>query len=132
VPTATFQAGVAGTIKSKTGIDDVIGSNVAKFYEKQNGYGFWVLYDTDGSILEEYFGVSRYAVLGIAFPEWTDDAGHITEATALLNGWYVDVSDAKGNNVAGVFTHEFGHAINLSHSQVNGPLVYQSYTFQPY
>jgi hypothetical protein len=30
------------------------------------------------------------------------------------------------------FTHEFGHALNLSHSQVNGPMVYQSYTFQPY
>ncbi len=59
VPTATFQAGVAGTIESKTGIADVTGANAAQFYEKQNGYGFWVLYDTDGSILEEYFGVSR-------------------------------------------------------------------------
>ena len=132
VPTATFQAGIAGTIKNKTGITDVTGANAAQFYEKQNGYGFWVLYDTDGSILEQYFGVPRDAVLGIAFPEWTDDAGHITEATALLNGWYVDAGDTAGNFVAGVFTHEFGHALNLSHSQVNGPMVYQSYTFQPY
>ena len=83
VPTATFQAGIAGTIKNKTGITDVTGANAAQFYEKQNGYGFWVLYDTDGSILEQYFGVPRDAVLGIAFPEWADDAGHITEATAL-------------------------------------------------
>ena len=132
VPTATFQAGIAGTIKGKTGVADVKGANAAQFYEKQNGYGFWVLYDTDGSILEEYFGVPRDAVLGIAFPEWTNDAGHITEATALLNGWYVDASDTEGNFVAGVFTHEFGHAINLSHSQVNGPMVYSSYTFRPY
>ena len=131
VPTATFQADVAGSIEGKTGVADVTGANAAQFYEKQNGYGFWVLYDTDGSILEEYFGVPRYAVLGIAFPEWTDDAGHITEATAVLNGWYVSETDTAGDNVAGVFTHEFGHAINLSHSQVNGPLVYQSYTFQP-
>ena len=132
VPTATFQAGIAGTIKSKTSVADVTGANAAQFYEKQNGYGFWVLYDTDGSILEEYFGVPRDAVLGIAFPEWTNDAGQITEATALLNGWYVDASDTEGNFVAGVFTHEFGHAINLSHSQVNGPMVYSSYTFRPY
>jgi hypothetical protein len=132
VPTATFQADVAGTIKSRTGVADVTGANAAQFYQKQNGYGFWVLYDTDGSILEEYFGVPRDAVLGIAFPEWTNDAGQITEATALLNGWYVDASDTAGNFVAGVFTHEFGHAINLSHSQVNGPMVYQSYTFRPY
>ncbi|MEY2919328.1 MAG: hypothetical protein RL261_633 [Pseudomonadota bacterium] len=132
VPTATFQADIKGTIQGKTGIADVTGANAKQFYEKQNGYGMWVLYDTDGSILEDYFGVSRYAVLGIAFPEWTDDAGHITEATALLNGWYVDENDTAGNNVAGVFTHEFGHAINLSHSQVNGPMVYSSYTFRPY
>ena len=44
----------------------------------------------------------------------------------------MDAGDTAGNFVAGVFTHEFGHAINLSHSQVNGPMVYQSYTFQPY
>jgi hypothetical protein len=129
VPTATFRADVAGTIKSRIGIADVTGANAAELYEKQNGYGFWVLYDTDGSILEEYFGISRYAVLGIAFPEWADDDGRITEATALLNGFYVSDTDTEGNFVAGVFTHEFGHAINLSHSQVNGPLVYSSYPF---
>ncbi len=129
VPTATLEAKIAGTIKSRTGIDDVTGANAAQFYEKQNGYGFWVLYDTDGAILEEYFGVSRYAVLGIAFPEWADENGRITEATALLNGWAVEAGDTQGDRIAGVFTHEFGHAINLSHSQVNGPLVYSSYPF---
>lgn len=75
VPTATFEAGIAGTIESRTGIADVTSANAAQFYEKQNGEGVWVLYDTDGAILEEYFGVSRYAVLGIAFPEWADENG---------------------------------------------------------
>ena len=129
VPTATFAAKIAGTIESQTGIADVTGANAAQIYEKQNGYGFWVLYDTDGAILEEYFGVPKWAVLGIAFPEWADENGRITEATAVLNGWYVDAGDTEGNYVAGVFTHEFGHAINLSHSQVNGPMVYSSYPF---
>ena len=132
VPTATFAAKIAGTIKSKTGIADVTGANAAQLYEKQNGYGFWVLYDTDGSILEEYFGVPMWAVLGIAFPEWADENGRITEATALLNGWYVDAADTDGSRVAGVFTHEFGHAINLAHSQVNGPLVYSSFPYEGY
>jgi hypothetical protein len=131
VPTATFEAGIAGTIKSKTGIADVTGANAAKFYEQANGYGFWVLYDTDGTILEEYFGVPREAVLGIAFPEIADANGNIVEATALLNGWFVDATDTDGSRVAGVFTHEFGHAVNLSHAQVNGQMVYASYTFQP-
>ena len=61
-----------------------------------------------------------------------DENGRITEATALLNGWAVGADDPTGARVAGVFTHEFGHAINLSHSQVNGPLVYSSYPFDGY
>ena len=132
VPTATLEAKIAGTIESRIGIADVTGANAAQLYEKQNGYGFWVLYDTDGDILEDYFGVPKSAVLGIAFPEWADENGRITEATALLNGWYVDAADTEGNRVAGVFTHEFGHAINLSHSQVNGPLVYSSLPYEGY
>jgi hypothetical protein len=132
VPTSTLKAKVTGTIQSRIGIADVTGANAAQLYEKENGYGFWVLYDTDGSILEEYFGVPMWAVLGIAFPEWADENGRITEATALLNGWYVDAADTNGDRVAGVFTHEFGHAINLSHSQVNGPLVYSSLPYEGY
>ena len=69
----------------------------------------------------------RDAVLGIAFPEWANDKGIITEATALMNGYLVDANDTSGENFAGVFTHEFGHAINLSHAQVNGPMVYSSF-----
>ncbi|MDQ1341753.1 MAG: hypothetical protein QG571_369, partial [Pseudomonadota bacterium] len=130
VGTATLDLGVKGTIAGKTGIADVTGANANQFYGVENGYGLWVLYDTDGSILEEYFGVSRYAVLGIAFPEIADANGKISEATALLNGWLVYDTDVQGDLVAGVFTHEFGHAINLSHSQVNGPMVYSSYPIE--
>ena len=131
VATSTFEAQIAGTIESQTGIADVTGANAEQIYFVENGYGFWVNYDTDGSILEEYFGVSRDAVLGIAFPEFSDGNGNIIEATAVLNGWYVSENDTAGNWVAGVFSHEFGHAINLSHSQVNGPMVYNSYTYAP-
>lgn len=131
VPTSTFSATVTGTIEEMTGIADVTGANATEMYTKENGYGFWVLYDTDGSILEDFFGVPKEAVLGIAFPEWTDENGHIIEATAVMNGWNVWDTDVDGHNVAGVFTHEFGHAINLSHSQVNGTLAYMSYTYAP-
>lgn len=131
VPTSTFRAEVAGTIESKIGIADIDGSNASEVYGVENGYGFWVLYDTDGSILENYFGVPRDSVLGIAFPEFADHEGHIIEATAVMNGWAVHVDDTQGNRIAGVFTHEFGHAINLSHSQVNGPMAYQSYSYAP-
>ncbi|MGI2258871.1 hypothetical protein [Shewanella sp. GXUN23E] len=131
VETSTFRADVAGTIEDKTGIKDVTGANAAQIYTKQNGYGFWVLYDTDGSILENFFGVPKEAVLGIAFPEIADGNNKIIEATAVMNGWNVYVNDTEGNQVAGVFTHEFGHAINLSHSQTNGHLGYMSYPWAP-
>jgi hypothetical protein len=126
VPTSTFKAAIAGTIESKTGIADVTAANATQFYGVENGYGFWVLYDTDGSILQNYFGVPRTSVLGIAFPEIADENGQITEATAVMNGWAVWNTDLQGNNIAGVFTHEIGHAINLAHTQVNGQLVYYS------
>jgi hypothetical protein len=132
VPTSTLKAGIAGTIAGKTGIADVTAENASLLYEAENGRGVWVIYDTDGAILEEYFGVPKWAVLGIAFPEIADENGHITEATALMNGWAVGEGDPQANQFAGVFTHEFGHAINLSHAQVNGPMVYSSYNVAGY
>lgn len=131
VPTSTFEANVVGSIDSAIGIADVTDANVDQIVYNQNGYGIWVVYDTDAAIMENFFGVSRYAVLGIAFPEIALPDGTIVEATAILNGWYVDSSDTNGEMVAGVFTHEFGHTINLSHTQVNGHLANYSYPSSP-
>jgi hypothetical protein len=123
VETSTFEAKVVGTIESVTGIADVTGANAHEIYGVENGYGFFVNYDTDGSIVEDFFGASKETLLGVAFPEWYDEInGEITEATAVINGWNVYATDADGSRVAGVFTHEFGHAINLSHSEVNGDI----------
>ncbi|MBS0558061.1 MAG: matrixin family metalloprotease [Proteobacteria bacterium] len=151
VPTSTFRAAIAGTIESQTGDADVTADNVANYIGVENGPGFWVIYDTDGSIMENFFGVDKYSVLGISSPEFGDGNGHITESWTVLNGYAVGISDnggdgsddpdvilrngfeenRRGSEFAGVFTHEIGHAINLSHSQVNGPMAYQSYTFYP-
>ncbi|MCA0900288.1 MULTISPECIES: zinc metalloprotease [Microbulbifer] len=133
VETSTLRMSIQGTIEEQTGIADVNETNVGQIYATENGYGFWVNYDTDGQILEQYFGVPKSAVLGIAFPEWADEeTGEITEATALMNGWFVDVNDTNGEMVAGVFTHEFGHAINMSHSQANGHFSYMAAGYRPY
>lgn len=108
-----------------------------RVYGVYNGGGFYVNYDTDGSILETFFGVPRNQILGVAFPEFAEDRDGdgepetITEATALMNGWLVSIKDTTGSMVSGVFTHEFGHAINLSHAQVNGPIAYSSTSVAP-
>ncbi len=134
VATSTLRAYVAGSLAQVPSIGvDITADNVAKVYGKFNGGGMHVVYDTDGRILEEYFGVPKDAVLGIAFPEWADDTdgdGYedtITEATALMNGWAVSIDDPQGLQFTGVMTHEFGHALNLSHSQVNGPMAFFSF-----
>ena len=130
VSTSTFEAEVVGSFSDATGgaIVDVTGANAHEVYSVENGYGFWVNYDTDGSIITDFFGAGS-TVLGIAFPEWADEeTGEIIEATAVINGNAIWENDPNGDEIAGVFTHEFGHAINLSHSQVNGDLFYA----QPY
>jgi hypothetical protein len=130
VSTSTFEAHVTGSFADRTNgaITDITGENAEDVYAQENGYGIWVNYDTDGSIISDFFGAGT-GVLGIAFPEWADEqTGEITEATAVLNGNAIWEGDPNGDIFAAVFTHEFGHAINLSHSQVNGDLFYA----QPY
>lgn len=134
VATSRLRAYVAGTFAQVPGIGvDITAENVEKVYGKFNGGGMHVVFDTDGRILEEYFGVPKDAVLGIAFPEWAEDTdgdGYedtIIEATALMNGWAVGIEDTRGERFTGVMTHEFGHALNLSHSQVNGPMAFFSF-----
>src|SRR5690606_30479814 len=70
VPTSTFEATIQGTIEEQTGVADVTSDNVADYVGTENGHGFWVIYDSDGSIMEDFFGVSKSSVLGISSPEF--------------------------------------------------------------
>jgi hypothetical protein len=42
----------------------------------------------------------------------------------VLNGAAVQAGDVGGASFAGVFTHEFGHSINVAHSQTNGAVAF--------
>ena len=121
VPTSSFQAVVAGDFNT-AGIGEVDGGNAGNVIGAWNGGGYHVMYDSDGSILRDFFGVP-YGVLGISSPEWADENGHITESWAVISANAVPEGD-DGSMVGGVMTHEFGHGINLAHSQANGHITF--------
>lgn len=150
VPTSTWRA-ITDPVKFKKfsqvpsiGVDVKDGETAMRVYGQPNEGGLYVIYDQQGLVIEEVFGAPRDQVLGIAFAEIAEDRdgdGYpetIVKATAVMNGWVVTHEpqdpeqpwlpppDIGGKRIAGVFTHEFGHAINMSHSQVNGHMAYFS------
>ena len=120
VPTSSFRAEIAGTLPY-----DVTGANAGMVIGAANGGGIHVIYDSDGSVLADFMGAG-YGVLGIASPEYLAGEG----STQIVEGWLIirgeenykdDWPDyTPGEPTSGVVTHEFGHAINLAHSQTNG------------
>src|SRR5262245_2274325 len=126
VPTSTFEATLAGDFAS-LGLPDIDATNIDQVLGAWNGGGVHVVYDADGSIFEALFGPYS-GVLGFAMIEWVDDnSPDILEATAVLNGAAIpDWLDPQvaAAQYAGITTHEFGHALNLAHSQTNGQLVF--------
>lgn len=153
VPTSMWKA-VTDPAKFKkfsqlagVGVDVKDGETAKRVYGQALEGGIYVIYDQRGQVIEEYFGVPKDQVLGIAFAEIAEDRdgdGYpetIVKATAVMNGYVVPHEpipadqpwmpppDVDGKRIAGVFTHEFGHAINLSHSQVNGTMAYFSHPY---
>lgn len=87
-----------------------------------------VVYDTDGSIIANYFGAPP-GVLGISSPTTALIGTHtITESYSIFNGAAIDPDDLgntpPGAMFQGVFTHEHGHFINLAHTVVNGQALF--------
>ncbi len=86
-----------------------------------------IVFDTDGSITDALFGAgASNSILGFAGPECgTFTPPVITEASAVLNGKFIDGIANGGNpevavdTFVGVLVHEFGHYVNLDHSQIN-------------
>ena len=80
-----------------------------------------MIYDHDGTVISDFIGAG-FGVLGIATPEYLAAEGstQIVEGWMIIGGqpdWY---DDSTGAPISGVVTHEFGHAINLAHTQTNG------------
>src|SRR5262249_55788768 len=92
-------------------------ANVSQIFPAFNGGGITFVFDADGSIFSNYLGFA--GVLGVTFIEATAGT-EIVEAVVFLNGSKVVSNDTTGAGFSGTFTHQFGHALNLAHSQANG------------
>jgi uncharacterized membrane protein len=121
VPTSTFRAQIAGTM-ADLGLGDITGANAGSVIGADNGGGIHVIYDADGTVLADFKGAG-YGVLGIATPEFLESEG----STRIVEGWVIITAEGEGvedvvtgGPLAGVITHEFGHAIGLAHTQTNG------------
>jgi uncharacterized membrane protein len=120
VPTSSFRAALAGDVSAQ-GLDDITAANVTDVIGEWNGGGIDVIYDSDGSILTNYFGLPPTAVLGITNVDFVEaNSPEILEAWMVLSGPGIHANDPQGVGFQGVVTHEMGHALNLAHSQANG------------
>jgi hypothetical protein len=94
--------------------------------ERRAAAGGRRIYDADGSITDDVFGEgANNSLLGFAGPDCSNQSGTITEGTAVLNGRFLDGVNTASNreltlaSFNAVFIHEFGHYIDLDHSQMN-------------
>src|SRR5215813_2200801 len=123
VPTSSILTANAGNF-STIGLPDIVCPNAANCNANlvigpYNGGGVDVIYDNDGKILQNYLGI--FGAAGVTAIEYvTEDTNEILEAWTVLNGPNVQSSDPNGERFRGVMTHEFGHDLNLAHSQANG------------
>jgi Matrixin len=123
VPTAAVGAFVAGNF-SKKGLPDIDASNVSLIIGRSNGRGIYVIFDTDGSILQDYIGAPD-GILGVSSPQFSiEGTTIITESWTVLNGSAISPQDVNAAAFQGVATHEFGHSLGLAHTQVNGAAVF--------
>jgi uncharacterized membrane protein len=130
VPTSSFRDAVVGDFTA-LGLSDIDASTVTSVIGPFNRGGIDVIYDQDGSIMTNFFGLPPTAVLGITNIEYVArNTPEIIEAWMVLSGPGIHPNDPDGIGFQGVVTHEMGHALNLAHSQANGavwnPSVYDS------
>ena len=119
IPTSSFRANVIGDFSS-IGLPNIDSTNVTEIIGGPERYGVYVIFDEDGSIMQNFFGAPP-SVLGISSPQYSKEGTTtITMSWTVLNGSSIDPQDQDAQQFQGVGTHEFGHALGMAHTQTNG------------
>jgi len=74
-----------------------------------------VIFDDDGKIIEQIFGVGQTGLLGFAGSFINSETGDFIEGFILING----SNTGSNTKIKLIFAHEVGHFIGLDHSQVD-------------
>jgi uncharacterized protein (TIGR03437 family) len=120
VPSASLTVESGGALPA-----DVTAENYAEYRNVLADPYRPIIFDTDGGITDAVLGsgASRFTA-GFAGPLWavSPDAvtdGQILDATAVLNGRFLDGSPESLAEFKAILLHELGHFLGLGHSQVN-------------
>jgi len=118
IPTSSLSFMNAGQLS----MDVVTQADFAAITGVSNGLSP-IIFDADGSIFEA-LGVDALGFASINVVTATEPY-LVQEGFVVLNGDYIDGDTSDGNETTleffgGVMAHEFGHFLNLAHSQVNG------------
>jgi hypothetical protein len=99
---------------------DVTADNAADYFDENDGISP-VIFDSDGSIIDSFYGYgASEKIIGFSgsSTRYDDSNGlHYTEGLSLLNGRFTEVFTTSAFKAT--FVHEFGHFIGLDHTQIN-------------